>query len=94
MDKTQAVAFCEYAIGMRVVGGSDTGEEVTTPHAPELRAFVTARLGDLMPRYCVYLHPTNRGRYQDAEWAPQAKAFADLLREVADAIDPPQTEQP
>ena len=92
MDKAHAVAFCEYAIGKRFVGGRDTGEEVT-PHAPALRAFVTARLGDLMPEFGYYLHPANRGRRQHAEFAPQAKAFADLLREVADSIDPPETEK-
>ena len=89
MDKTQAVAFCDYAIGERHIGGRDPGDEITTPHAPELKAFVMARLGNLTPIYGRYLHPANREPHHDAEYAPQAKAFADLLREVADAIDPP-----
>ena len=89
MDERQTIAFCDYAIGERVVGGRDPGDEITTPHAPELKAFVVARLGDLTPHYCHYLHPANRGSHQHAEWAPRSKAFADLLREVADGIDPP-----
>ena len=93
MDQTQAVAFCDYAIGDRNIGGREAGDEITTPHAPELKAFVTARLGNLTPIYCRYLHPANRGPHQQAEYAPRAKAFADLLREVADAIDPPQMEK-
>lgn len=95
MDQTQAVAFCDYAIGDRIVWDRDTGEEAYTPNAPKLQAFVAAHLGDMMPRYryCENLHPANRALIHNAYWAPRAKVFADLLREVADAIDPPQTEK-
>lgn len=88
MDKKAILAFCNYAIGDRIVGGRDPGDEITTPHSPELHAFVSACLGDFMPPYTHYLVPTNRGCHQDAEWQPRSKAFAALLREVADGIDP------
>jgi len=74
-------------IGGRVVGGSEPGNEVTTPHSPELRAFVQARLGDLTPAYGSGLVlPTHGAR--GSVWDVQAKALAALLREVADGIDP------
>lgn len=95
MDETQAAAFCEYAIGLRIIFDRDTGDKTYTPHAPRLQEFVAARLGDLMPRsrHCEYLHPANRTLIHNTYWAPRAQAFADLLREVADAIDPPKTEK-
>jgi hypothetical protein len=86
MDKIQIIAFTDYAIGDRVVGSSD-GEALTTPHSPELRAFIVARLGEDTPHHAGWL--IHRPRV-DAAVARQAKAFAALLREVADGIDPPE----
>lgn len=87
MDKIQIAAFIDYAIGWRTLGGADAGDPVATPHSPELRAFVVARLGEDTPHYASWL--INR-RSVDAAAARQAKAFSALLREVADGIDPPE----
>jgi hypothetical protein len=86
MDNTQLIAFCNYAFGNRTVGTAD-GESVETPHSPELRAFLVARLGDNTPNYGYWLVH----RQSDMKVAQQAKAFADLLREVADGIFPATT---
>lgn len=91
MDKTQLKAFYDYMIGGRPVGGA-ADEPVETPHSPELRAFVIGRVGDAVPPYAHFLIPANRGSAQHAEWAPKSKAIANLLREVADGIDPPENE--
>ena len=85
MDRSQLVAFLDYAIGSRSVGSTD-GETVETPHSPELRAFVVARLGDMTPRYATWIVP---GRGTPIKGEPEkGAAFAALLREVADGIDP------
>jgi hypothetical protein len=86
MDNTQLIAFCNYVFGHRTVGSVD-GQEVETPHSPELRAFLAARLGDDIPLYAGRI--VHR-RANDPNVARQAKAFAALLREVADGIDPPE----
>jgi|HubBroStandDraft_2_1064218.scaffolds.fasta_scaffold292912_3 hypothetical protein len=88
LDRTQLMAFCDYVIGDRVVGGREERAEVCTPHSPELRAFIVARLGELTPSggYTVVAHigrPTS-----NTAWYNQAIAFAALLREVADGIYP------
>jgi hypothetical protein len=88
MDDTQVRAFIDYMVGDRTVGSADN-EEVGTPHSPELRAFVVARLGDLTPAHGYYMLPARRSNLRSKETA-QAKALAGLLREVADAIDPPE----
>ena len=87
MDRSQLIAFCDYMIGDRVVGGQDAGDSVGTPHSPELRAFIVARLGDLTPGSGYHL-VTMRTNSHHPHVASQAKAFAALLREVADGIDP------
>jgi hypothetical protein len=87
MDRSQLYAFVNYAIGDRDIGTAD-GETITTPHSPELRAFVVARLGDAMPPYASAIVPYRGGLQMGPKFAEQAKAFADLLREVADGIDP------
>jgi hypothetical protein len=89
MDDTQIQACLDYMIGERMLGGAVAGDEITTPHSPELRAFMVARLGDQMPRsgYSLVRLREHPG-YRDGVNA-QAKALAALLREVADAIDPP-----
>lgn len=90
MDRTQLQAFCDYMIGERVVGGSDPGDPVGTWHSPELRAFILARLGELTPGagFHIVAWP---GRKLREDWEQQRRAFAALLREVADGIDPPPT---
>jgi hypothetical protein len=69
-----------------VLGGADPGDPVSTPYAPELRAFVLARLGDDTPRGGWTI---TGGRKGNPHYTKHAKAFAALLREVADGIDPP-----
>lgn len=88
MDRTQVVAFCDYMIGDRAVGGADPGDIIGTPHSPELLAFIVARLGDNTPAagYGIVPQP---GRPPEARRIEQGKALAALLREVADAIDAP-----
>jgi hypothetical protein len=90
MDRAQISAFCEYALGGRHVGGNDPGDPVSTPHSPELRAFCAALLGENMP---IWPWQLCRLEYRPGNSAlePQAKAFAALLREIADGIDPPAT---
>ena len=83
MDRAQLNAVCDYMIGDRIVGGTDPGDPVSTPHCPELRAFVLGRLGDMTPQSGWHL----TGMRQ--HYMPQVKAFAALLREIADGIDPP-----
>lgn len=87
LDKTQLTAFVDYMIGWRAVGVA-ADEEISQPICPEMRAFLTALLGDAMPPYARYLVPANRGTHQHVEWEPKSKAFAALLREVADGLDP------
>ena len=87
MDRTQLFAFLDYMIGDRILGGC-SGEEVGTPHSPELRAFITARLGDQTPSFAHHLLPYRGLRFRSENQAVAAKALAALLREVADAIDP------
>lgn len=88
MDRSQLIAFCDYAIGARTVG-SDGADTIDTPHSPELRAFIVARLGDLTPANG---HTVMTKHVGYPRWPHQAKAFAALLREVADGIDPPTQE--
>lgn len=88
MDRAQISAFCEYTLGERTVGGSDPGDPVGTPHSPELRAFCVALLGDNTPTWPWQLCRIE-DRARNSRLEPQAKAFAALLREVADGIDPP-----
>jgi hypothetical protein len=89
MDQNQLIAFCDYAIGDRIVGGNDPGDPVGTPHSPEVRAFVIARIGAIgNSGYQLVTLRTNKAYPHVAE---QARAFAALLREVADGIDPPET---
>ena len=91
MDGTQLNAFCDYMIGNRVVGGTDPADPVGMPCAPELRAFILARLGDKMPSngWNITTRLCNAGeRSRHSCFVEQAKAFAALLREVADGIDP------
>lgn len=86
MDTTQLTAFCEYMIGDRVVGG-DADDPAGTPHSPELRAFILARIGADTPTMGYQVASQvwrDRGGYER-----QAKALAALLREVADGLDPP-----
>ena len=90
MDRSQLIAFCDYMTGDRVVGGQDAGDPVGTPHSPELRAFIVARLGDLTPGSSYHL-VTMRTNTNRPYVAPEAKALAALLREVADGIDPQES---
>lgn len=85
MDNTQLAAIIDYMIGGRTVGGT-ADEPIETPYSPELRAFVVARLGDDTPDsgYRILY-----GRARNELYARQARAFAALLREVADGFDPP-----
>jgi hypothetical protein len=85
VDNAQLIAFCDYMIGGRVVGGM-ADEPAETPHSPELRAFIMGGLGDDMP-YAGFQIVTQQRR--NTVYARQAKAFAALLREAADGIDPP-----
>lgn len=86
MDNAQLIAFCDYMIGGRVVGGT-AEEPAETPHSPELRAFIVARIGDDTP-YAGFQIVNQQRR--NPVYARQAKAFAAaLLREAADGIDPP-----
>lgn len=87
MDKTQITAFLDYMIGERNVGGSPE-DPLSTPHSPELRAFITARLGDHTPTSGYYLVPGKSGEWY-GKGKEHAAALASLLREVSDAIDPP-----
>jgi hypothetical protein len=87
MDRAQLVAFCDYMIGDRVVGGTDPGDPVGTPYSPELRAFIVARLGDDTPGSGYAIVP-QAGRDRGALWTRQATALAALLREVADGLLP------
>lgn len=93
MDRVQLIAFCDYMIGQRVVGGNDPGDPLTTPHSPELLAFITARLGDNTPSagYTIVPFP---GRRQQEDWARQAVSLASLLREVANGLDAPDKGDP
>ena len=87
MDQAQLIAFCDYAIGDRVVGGHDASDPVGTPHSPELRAFVVGKIGALTNSG--YQLATLRDTKAWPHITEQANAFAALLREVADGIDPP-----
>lgn len=87
MDRTQVVAFIDYMIGWRPVGVAGE-EEITEPKSPELRAYLTARLGDAMPFYANYIVPRD-GHERRAAHANEANALAALLREVADVLSPP-----
>lgn len=91
MDRTQLVAFCDYLIGDRIVGGNDPGDPVGTPYSPELRAFILGRLGDATPvaGYAIVPHP---GRGRGEVWTAQADALAALLREVADGLAAPASD--
>lgn len=86
MDHLQLAAFIDYAVGFRVVGNAEN-EAVEVPHSPELRSFILARLGENTPRYGAWI--VGR-RAVDVTAGKSAKAFATMLREVADGIDPPQ----
>jgi hypothetical protein len=85
MDKTLLTAFCDYAIGDRLVGGA-VNDPAGTPHSPELRALIVGMLGDNMPLSAIGIVEC---RSISDVYARQAKAFATLLREVADGLDPP-----
>lgn len=76
MDKTQLRYFLDCLIGWRVIGATNA-EEITEPMCPELRAFITARLGDLTP-----IHG-----HQAMNAVGPAKAMVALLRQAADALD-------
>lgn len=84
MDNAQLAAVIDYMTGGRVVGGT-VEEPAETPHSPELRAFIVARLGESAPHagYGPVFH-----RKHNEAFAQQAKALAALLREIADGIDP------
>ena len=86
MDRTQLSAFLDYAIGERVIDSAD-GEDIITPHSPEIRGFIVARLGDKMPIRAWEIVPTNSPLPLAAK--EKAQAFAQLLRKIADGIDPP-----
>lgn len=92
MDDAQLMAFCDYMIGGRVVGGN-ADEPTETPHSPELRAFIVARLGALIPDsgYRAVIGVLQQSRLRNPHYECQSKAFAALLREVADGIDPVET---
>lgn len=89
MDDAQLMAFCDYMIGRRVVGGN-ADEPTETPHSPELRAFIVARLGARIPDsgYRAAIGVLQQSRLRNPHYECQTKAFAALLREVADGIDP------
>lgn len=88
MDKTQLTAFIDYMVGDRTTGGN-SDDPSGTPHSPELRAFILARLGDETPAASYYIVPQPPGHRARSEASTkQAKALAALLREVADGIDP------
>ena len=93
MDRTQLIAFLDYMIGDRILGGC-SGEEVGTPHSPELRTFITARLGDQTPFFAHHLLPFRGLSFRAENQTVAAKALAALLREVADAIDPAPEDAP
>jgi hypothetical protein len=96
MDRTQLVAFVDYMIGERNVGGEVDGDPVGAPYSPELRAFILGRLGDNMPVGAYYIFPapppSNYKRRED--WVKQADALAALLREVADGLAPVVVAEP
>lgn len=78
--------FLRYAIGHREVGVAD-GESVDVPVAPELRAFLDGCMTDGCPTYPYRVLPTSKHHYEPH----RAKQLAEILRAVADHIDPPQT---
>jgi hypothetical protein len=83
MDKVQARAFVDYMVGDRSLGGTEH-EYFGTPHSPELRAFIVGQIGEKTPPngYSAVECLTNPAM------AVQAKALANLLREIADILDP------
>lgn len=89
MDNTQLITFIDYLTDGRTIGGS-AEEPTETLHSPEMRAFIVARLGDAAPNNG-YGVVTKRKRNEF--YARQAKALAKLLREVADGIDPPPSDE-
>ena len=91
MDDAQLMAFCDYMIGGRVVGGN-ADEPTETPHSPELRAMIVGLIGKGTPSsgYRAYIGVNQFARHKILEYSDQTHAFAKLLREVADGIDPPE----
>lgn len=83
LDKTQLETIVDLMVGEKPIGVDCDGNEVAVPRSPEMQAFVKARLGDLTPRggWDIVGKPTVRS-------PERAKAFAALLREVADGIAP------
>jgi hypothetical protein len=76
MDNTQVTHFVDYMIGHRSLGVDANGQEIVAPMAPEMLAFVVARLGKATPHHGF-----------DCFRRPEyARAMAALLREVADAL--------
>jgi hypothetical protein len=88
LDPSKVATFLDYMIGERIVGGTFE-EPVGTPHSPELRAFISALLGENTPSVGNFLLSTTRHKnHHRDKIRKQAIALAGLLREVADAIDP------
>jgi hypothetical protein len=84
MDNSQLYTFLQSFLDYRCVGIDSNGNGVPgKPICPDLKNFVIARLGDLTPLAAyraVYAASIDEKR--------SARALADLLREVADGIDP------
>lgn len=94
MDDTQLMAFCDYMIGERSLGGTPE-DPIGTPYSPELRAFIVGRLGMDTPDsgYSMIFatrYPNAKHSKKD-DYIRQTKAFAAMLREVADILDPKET---
>lgn len=82
-DLAQMIAFTDSVIGWRLLGVDRNGDDVSTPVAPEARAFIVAVLGNLTPSYGARIIPLPEGQNK------QAVAFAGFLRDMADGIYPP-----
>lgn len=83
IEKTQAEAFCDAAIGWDTLGVDSNGEEIVRPNSPVLQAFVRGHLGCLTPRH----------GYDAMNTPERREAFATMLREIADVMHPVQTKE-
>ena len=77
VDSTAAAYCLDLMVGCR------TGINQGHPNSPELLAFFVAILGEDCPR------SANLGYKSILLHLRQRRAFADVLRELADRIDPP-----
>lgn len=77
MDRAMLQQFIDNMIGFRSIGVDSNCEEVVTPICPEMRSFLTARLGEKLPNHGFYAVSRPDGR---------ATMIA-FFREVVDALD-------